>query len=55
MIGIRYPPPGKPSTKLWVNENDDEFDSFRYSLTQLIRDGETPAYAPLAAMGWRSR
>lgn len=23
MIGIRYPPPGKPSTKLWVNENDD--------------------------------
>lgn len=49
---LRYPDPGKASTKLWVNERDDEWDGWRYSLSELIRRGESPTKAPLSAMGW---
>lgn len=55
MSALHFPEAGKASRKLWVDENDDEWDALRYALSEVVRDGETPALAPLAAMGWRSR
>ncbi len=55
LVGIHYPERGKASRKLWVDENDDEWDGARYGLTPQIRDGEMPTRAPLSAMGWKAR
>jgi len=52
LVGIRYPEAGRASTKLWVNENDDEWDALRYALSDVIRKGEAPTRAPLSVMGW---
>lgn len=55
LAAIRFPEPGKSSTKLWVAEHDDEWDGWRYSLSELIRRGEAPTRAPLAALRYRTR
>lgn len=55
VAGLRYPERGKTSKKLWVDEHDDEWDGWRYSLSELIRRGEAPAKVPLSAMRYRSR
>lgn len=57
MTTLRFPGPGESSKKLWVDRDDDEWDSERYSLSEVIRNGYSPLKdgAPLAAMGWKAR
>jgi hypothetical protein len=52
MTALHYPEGGKVSRKLWVDENDDEWDSLRYALSEVIASGMLPTRAPLTAMGW---
>lgn len=57
MTALRYPGPGEKSKKLWMDQNDDEWDALRYAMTEIIRDGYSPLRdgAPLAALGWVAR
>jgi len=50
---LHTPEVGKNSTKVWVDEDDDEFDGLRYALSDPIRLGESPARNAMTALGWR--
>lgn len=52
LLKIRRPQPGERSTKAWVDKDDDEFDGFRYSLSEPIALGESPTGRSLPGMGW---
>ena len=52
MINIRTPDAGKRSSKIWVDEHDDQFDSARYAFSDIIKSGETPLKQSMQAMNW---
>jgi hypothetical protein len=43
LSGLHYPAGGARSTKLWVAEDDDPWDAFRYALSDPIRNGDLAA------------
>jgi hypothetical protein len=53
MEALHTPENGKTSTKLWVDQDDDEWDGLRYAFSDPIRLGENPGGTALTALGWR--
>lgn len=53
MEALHTPERGKRSTKLWVDLDDDEWDGFRYAMSDPIGLGEIPAVGTYTAL--RSR
>jgi hypothetical protein len=47
LTGLHYPEQGRSSSKLWVNEADDEWDGLRYALSDPIQHGELVAVPKL--------
>lgn len=52
---LRVPEAGKRSSKIWVDEDDDEWDGLRYALSEPISLGDSPIEGSLQAMGWFGR
>jgi hypothetical protein len=53
LVGLRFPGDGERSSKLWMDIDDDEWDSLRYALSDAIERGEHVAAPQLA--GWMRR
>ncbi|MFH1568519.1 MAG: hypothetical protein ABIL09_11035 [Gemmatimonadota bacterium] len=43
MSDLHFPGDAERSSKLWVDKDDDEWDSFRYAASEMIKLGEMPA------------